>query len=123
MGNNPSEALEEFLSYISGCEKTYRSAFEAVGKEDTRLQDLLHGLEFAPDDDAAILAAAKKLRESRKHRRENKDIVLMLEKTVKHYGAPRHRKELSNLRDLLEQQRKTEEYLQGERTYIPRADG
>ena len=78
MGNNPSEALEEFLSYISGCEKTYRSAFEAVGKEDTRLQDLLHGLEFAPDDDAAILAAAKKLRESRKHRRENKDIVLML---------------------------------------------
>lgn len=43
----PSEVLADFLNYIDKCRHDYQAAHDAVGMEDKRLQDLLHGLEFA----------------------------------------------------------------------------
>ena len=43
---NPSEQLEEFLGWVAECEKEYNTAAETVRREDIRLQDLLHELEF-----------------------------------------------------------------------------
>lgn len=43
----PSEVLADFLNYIDQCRRDYQAAHDAVGMEDKRLQDLLHGLEFA----------------------------------------------------------------------------
>ena len=45
----PSELLQEFLNYIDQVKSEYEMAHEAVGKEDKRLQDFLHELEFAKD--------------------------------------------------------------------------
>ena len=91
-----------------------------VGEEDKRLQDLLHEMEFAKDK-VERNRVATKLQRSRRNRRENKDIVLMNEKVVEFFNEPKNRDTLNRMRQLLGQQRKEEEYLMGERTYIPRA--
>ena len=46
----PPEVLSDFLIYIDKCRHDYQAAHDAVGMEDKRLQDLLHGLEFAADE-------------------------------------------------------------------------
>ena len=66
--------------------------------------------------------AATRLQQSRRTRRKNKDIVLMDEKLVKFFEDQNHRATLNKMRQLHGQQRKTEEYLQGERVYKPRIE-
>lgn len=61
----PSEVLQDFLNYIDQIKAEYQSAREAVGKEDKRLQDLLHELEFA-EDKATRNRVATKFQRSRK---------------------------------------------------------
>ncbi len=39
---NPAEELERFLNYIDACRQEYKYAYDMVGEEDKRLQDLLH---------------------------------------------------------------------------------
>ncbi len=82
----PSEVLADILNYIDKCRRDYQAAHDAVGMEDKRLQDLLHGLEFAADENEKRRAGTK-LQQSRR------------------------------MRQLLERQRKEEEYLNGERHY------
>ena len=43
----PSDVLSEFLNYIDRIRYDYKAAHDAVKKEEKRLQDLLHELEFA----------------------------------------------------------------------------
>ena len=115
---NPAEELERFLNYIDACRQEYKYAYDMVGEEDKRLQDPLHEMEFAKDK-AERNRVATKLQRSR-NRRENKDIVLMNEKVVEFFNEPKNRDTLNRMRQLLGQQRKEEEYLMGERAYIPR---
>ena len=90
-----------------------------VSEEDKRLQDLLHAMEFAKDRSERNKVATR-LQQSRKSRRNNKDLVKMNEKLVKFFEDQKNRDTLNRLRQLLGQQRKEEEYLLGERTYKPR---
>lgn len=117
---NPAEELERFLNYIDACRQEYKYAYDMVGEEDKRLQDMLHEMEFAKDK-VERNRVATKLQRSRRNRRENKDIVLMNEKVVEFFNEPKNHDTLNRMRQLLGQQRKEEEYLMGERTYIPRA--
>lgn len=73
-GYQPSEVLQGFLDYVDQIKVEYQSAREAVGKEDKRLQDLLHELEFA-EDKAARNRVATKFQRSRRERRRQKDEV------------------------------------------------
>ena len=77
-GYQPSEVLQGFLDYVDQIKAEYQSAREAVGKEDKRLQDLLHELEFA-EDKAARNRVATKFQRSRRERRRQKDEVQRLE--------------------------------------------
>ena len=43
----PSDVLSEFLNYIDRIRYDYKATHDAVKKEEKRLQDLLHELEFA----------------------------------------------------------------------------
>ena len=45
----PSEAIQVFLNNVRQWQEEYNLAHENVGREDKRLQDLLHGLEFSAD--------------------------------------------------------------------------
>lgn len=114
-----SESLQEFVAYIEQCRNDYAQAHDAVGREDKRLQDLLHELEFAEDRDARNKVATKSQR-SRKGRRKHKDDVMRLQLVVDFFDEPQHRKMLNNLRQLIGKQRSQEAYLDGKREYKPR---
>lgn len=116
-----AKKIEEFLRFIDECRNEYDLAFEEVGREDRRLQDLLHELEFAPDK-AARNRSATKLHNSRVHRRENKDLVQMNEEIVKFFLDRQNKSVIDRMRQMLGQQRKREEYLNSERVYIPREE-
>lgn len=117
----PSEELTNFLNFIDACISRYKYAFDNVGQEDKRLQDLLHELEFASDK-AERNKIATKLQHSRRIRRENKDDVKLYEKITKFFESKENKNALNRLRQLLEQQRKEEDYLFGNRTYNPRVE-
>lgn len=119
--NNPSDILSDFLNYISDCKEEYQAAYEAVGKEDKRLQDLLHELEFAPDENNKRRAGTK-LQQSRRERRRRKDEMMRLELIVNFFNEPPHKSTLNKMRQLLGRQRKQEEFLDGDRHYNPRVN-
>lgn len=115
----PSEQLTNFLNFIDACISRYRYAFDNVGQEDKRLQDLLHEIEFASNK-AERNKAATRLQRSRRIRRENKDEAKLYEKIAKFFEDKGNKDALNRLRQLLGQQRKEEEYLSSNRTYNPR---
>ena len=117
--SSPAKALEEFLNAVAASKQEYQYAYDAVNEEDRRLQDLLHEVEFAPNK-AERNRSATKLQQSRRRRRECKDIVKKNEKLVKFFEEQKNRETLNRMRQLLGQQRKEEEYLASERTYTPR---
>ena len=116
----PSEVLAGFLNYIDQCKCFYESAFGSVGEEDKRLQDLLHELEFAPDENNKRRSATK-LQQSRRNRRRYKDDTQRYGMIVEFFEEPENKKTLNKMRQLLGRQRKQEEYLDGERHYNRRA--
>ena len=77
-------------------------------------------MEFAGDR-AERNRVATRLQTSRKQRRRMKDLMKRDEQVVKFFEDPENRKILNKMRQLLGRQRKEEEYLEGERTYKPRA--
>ncbi len=115
----PAESLEEFLNVVDHCYQEYQMAQEAVSREDKRLQDLLHELEFAKEKGERNRVATK-FQKSRRERRKYKDIVKRNELVVNFFEEKAHRDILNKLRQLLGRQRKEEEYLSSERTYKPR---
>lgn len=117
----PAESLEDFLKFVDQCYQEYQMAQEAVSREDKRLQDLLHELEFAKEKGERNRVATK-FQRSRRERRKHKDIVKRNELVVKFFEEKPHRDTLNKLRQLLGRQRKEEEYLSSERIYKSRAN-
>nr|DAT74565.1 MAG TPA: hypothetical protein [Bacteriophage sp.] len=117
----PSEVLQAFLDYIDQIKDEYQSARKAVRKEDKRLQDLLHELEFA-EDKAVRNRVATKFQRSRRERRRYKDEVQRLELLIDFFDSQNHKATINKMRNLLGAQRKREEYINGERHYKPRVE-
>ena len=117
----PSKQLEDFLNFLDQCAKEYKYASDNMSKEDKRLQDLLHEIEFAADK-AERNRVATSLQKSRKERRKHKDMVKLYERIVKFSEDQDNRRTFNLLRQLLGQQRKEEEYLQSNRAYKKRVD-
>ena len=112
----PSEIIADFLNHITAWRDEHKEAFEGVGKEDKRLQDLLHDLEFTANAKEKNRVATN-LKESRKTRREYKDKVQMLESIVQFFEDEQNAKVLNKLTQLLGKQRKNEEYIFSDRSY------
>lgn len=115
----PAERLKEFLDFIDQCHAEYQLAYGAVNDEDKRLQDLIHELEFSANT-AEKNRVATRLRNSRRERRRNKDIVKKNELIVEFFREKNHKDTLNKLRQLLGRQRREEEYLESDQTYKPR---
>lgn len=115
----PSEVLSDFLNYIDRCRYDYQQAHDAVKREDKRLQDLLHELEFAEGENEKRRAGTK-LQQSRRERRQQKDNVMRLELIIQFFDEPTAKSAVNKMRQLLGRQRKQEEFLDGERHYNPR---
>lgn len=116
---DPSEILTDFLNYIDCCRASYQAAQDAVRKEERRLQDLLHELEFAGNENEKRRAATK-LQQSRRERRKQKDEMMRRELVVDFFAEQTHKGTLNKMRQLLGRQRKQEEFLDGGRHYNPR---
>ena len=101
----PSELLQEFLNYIDQVKSEYEMAHEAVGKEDKRLQDFLHELEFAKDRSERNKVSTK-FQKSRRERRRQKDEVQRLELLVEFFNSQNHKNTFNK------DQRKIPEYIQ-----------
>ena len=118
-GKTPAGQMKEFLDFIDQCHAEYQLAHDAVSEEDKRLQDLLHELEFSMSA-AEKNRVATSLKNSRKERRRNKDIVKRNELIVGFFREKSHKDTMNKLRQLLGRQRKEEEYLASDRVYKPR---
>ncbi len=116
-----SEVIADFLNYVDQVKAEYQEAHAAVGIEDKRLQDLLHALEFAENENEKRRAGTR-LQQSRRERRKRKDEVKRLETLVEFWDKPDNKKTLDRMRQLLGKQRKEEKYLNGERVYKPRME-
>ncbi len=115
-----SENIKAFLDFLRECQTEYNSAYEAVGIEDKRTQDLLHAIEFEPQAKERSKICTK-LKASRMARRENKDAVEELEPIIELLNDPMAKKTMDKLTQLLGKVRKVEEY-HDKRTYIPRVE-
>ena len=96
-------------------------AHEAVGKEDKRLQDFLHELEFAKDRSERNKVSTK-FQKSRRERRRQKDEVQRLELLVEFFNSQNHKNTFNKMRQLVGNQSKREAYLNGERHYNKRVE-
>lgn len=115
----PSEVLSEFLAYIDRIRYDYKAAHDAVKKEEKRLQDLLHDIEFAGGENEKRRAGTR-LQQSRRNRRRKKDEMMSLELVVQFFDEPTQKSTINKMRQLLGKQRKQEESLNGERHYNKR---
>lgn len=115
----PSEVLSEFLAYIDRIRYDYKAAHDAVKKEEKRLQDLLHDIEFAEGENEKRRAGTR-LQQSRRNRRRKKDEMMSLELVVQFFDEPTQKSTINKMRQLLGKQRKQEEFLDSERHYNKR---
>lgn len=115
----PSEVLSELLAYIDRIRYDYKAAHDAVKKEEKRLQDLLHDIEFAEGENEKRRAGTR-LQQSRRSRRRKKDEMMRLELVVQFFDEPTQKSTINKMRQLLGKQRKQEEFLNGERHYNKR---
>lgn len=104
-----SNKIKEFLDFVDECQNTHDLAFENMKKEDARLQDLLHAIEFETKAKERSKMCTR-LHKSRIERREYKNVVELTEDIVSFFQEPQHKKTLDQMRQLLGKVRKVEKY-------------
>lgn len=113
---NPSEVISQFINYLERSKKQYDESGAIVNLEDRKVQDFLHYIEFC-DNCKERSKISTKLHISRSKRRDAKDSQLKLEKIAKFYADQVNKVFIKSLKRLIQEQKSTEEYLQGERHY------
>lgn len=113
-----SEKLKEILDFFRRCPARYQMAQEEVRKEDKRTQDILHRIELEAGYNERCKLATQ-LRDSRKTRRKNKDIVEELEPVMEYLTS--NKKAVDAMGQLLGKMRKVEKYHES-RSYHPRIE-
>lgn len=116
----PSDVLQEFLDYMKDCQKEYQICMVEVHKHEKRVQDFLHGLEFAENRQERNRIATQ-VSQSRKDRRRLKDRMQLLEGCARFYGDKSNKQFFDRMQSLVERQKKEEEFLESDRIYKPRA--
>lgn len=118
MTGEVSERIKQFTDFLSEVRKLYSFSLDGMRKEEKRLQDFLHAIEFETSAKERSKICTK-LHKSRLERRQYKDIVEELEEIVRFCDNPQNKKVLDQLPQLLGRVRKVERYHR-ERQYIPR---
>lgn len=109
--------IESFLNYLTKVDSDYANAFVNVNQRDKETQDILHEIEL---EDVLFEERAKlatKLRNVRKERRRNKDIVEETEALIN--WMKENKSAINKLREVLGTTRKQEKY-HSNRTYKKR---
>jgi t-SNARE complex subunit (syntaxin) len=117
----PSHYIETFLNFIDTAKSNYQTAYNAVGDYDKLQQDLLHEIEDAANK-AERNKLATKLHRLRTIRRKNKNAVKEYEEIVRFFEIGQNKAFVDRLKQVIDKQRKNEEYVYGEKIYKPRKD-
>ncbi len=118
MDKKVSEQIKRFLDFVDECRELNSMAYDGVGEEDKRHQDLMHEIEFEEDPDK-IAEIGMRVHQNRVQRRVYKDIYAVTAPVVKFAREPQNKKAMDLARQLLGEVRKVEKR-QENRTYIPR---
>lgn len=113
-----SEQIKAFLDSVEDSRKVYNLSLEAMKKEEKKLQDFLHAIEFEPNAKERSKICTK-LHQSRKARRGYKDLVEINEPIIQFFQDSQNKKTLDKMTQLLGNVRRVEKYHR-ERTYSPR---
>lgn len=113
-----SEEIKRFIDFVGDSKKLYSVYQDELAREDKKVQDFLHAIEFEKSAKERSKICTK-LHISRQNRRKYKDIVEEREEIVKFFQDPQHKKTLDQMTQLLGRVRKVEKY-HAERTYYPR---
>lgn len=117
----PVQALEEFLHYIDNITAEYNYAQSVVETEEKKMQDFVHAIELAKTRKERDKVTTR-FHNSRKLRRENKNIVLLYEPIVNFFSEKNNKDALNRMRQLLGHQRKVEEKLGRDKVYKLRVE-
>jgi hypothetical protein len=115
----PSEVIKAFLDYLADCQKEYHASCTEMFAEDKKHQDFVHAIEFENNSKERSKIATQ-FNISRNKRRAAKDRSLELERVAKFYSDKGNKPFIDKLRSMVKEQKKEEEWLEGERTYYPR---
>ncbi len=118
MEKKVSEQIKSFLDFIDECRELNSMAYDGVGEEDKRHQDLMHEIEFEDDPDK-IAEIGMRIHQNRVQRRVYKDIYAVTAPVIEFARDPQNKKALDSARQLLGKVRKVEKYHET-RVYIPR---
>lgn len=113
-----SEKIKNFLDFVEESRLLYNHSLENMKKEDKKLQDYLHAIEFESNVKERSKICTK-LHQSRQNRRRYKDLVELSEPVIQFFQDPQNKKTLDKMTQLLGNVRRIEKYHR-ERTYIPR---
>ena len=113
-----SEEIKRFLDFVEESKKLHTLSQESLVREDKKVQDFLHAIEFEKSAKERSKICTK-LHISRQDRRKYKDIVEEREEIVKFFQDPQHKKTLDQMTQLLGRVRKVEKY-HADQTYYPR---
>jgi len=113
-----SEQIKSFLDFLDECQELNSMAYNGVGDEDKRHQDLIHAIEFEHNPDK-ITKIGMKLHQNRVERRVYKDLFEVTNPVVEFVRDPQNKKTIDQMRQLLGKVRKAEKRHEN-RVYIPR---
>lgn len=117
-GKKPSDYLQEMLDYLEDSKNLYENAKKECEKYDSvdRLIYWAHKFEFANGKNERNRLATAYQRE-RIERRRYKDICDTYEKIHDFVCSENNKSTLKRMKGMIQNQKKQEEYLEGERVY------
>ena len=113
-----SEQVKGFLDFVDECRELNSMAYDGVGEEDKRHQDLMHEIEFE-DNPKKIAEKGMRIHQNRVQHRVYKDMYEVTFPVIEFVREPQNKKALDSARQLLGRIRKVEKYHEN-RVYIPR---
>ena len=114
-----SEYITEFLNFLSSVESSYKFSLDEMQTQEKLTQDYLHSLELDNLDYKERSKIATKLATNRKDRRYYKDKVEEYQPIIEFLNNPQNKKVINELKNVLGQVRKQEEYHKN-RFYVPK---
>ena len=121
MEKRPSEIITEFLNFLETSKNEYESAYEEVGREDSKTQTFIHDIELVPNKNERNKVATK-FQQSHKMRRKAKDRVQLYEQVHSFYTDKQNTSLIKTLRRLQNEQIIMEKYLFGNREFKNRVE-
>lgn len=115
-----SEIVGTFLDWLKEMDELQKSSWEIVIEEDAKNQDFFHEMEFETNNKKRSVIATR-LHNSRVRRREAKDISKKLKPISDYIKEATARSHIKHLKKMAGDLKAAEDFVNGERTYKPRA--